>query len=115
MFSQLLNNNGELGSNDGKRKIMFSQDRPNFSFHEDERDALGNLCTLNHIGEILVIICDDDGVIFVFIFQELNLMGFEIMGAQAQDTSPDVGIKIGPGTSNRPLMASLKGRPKTRA
>ena len=44
-----------------------------------------------------------------------KLMGFEIMGAQAQDTSPNVGIKIGPGTSNRPLMVSLKGKPKTRA
>ena len=42
-------------------------------------------------------------------------MGFEIMGAQAQDTSPNVGIKIGPSTSNRPLMVSLKGRPETRA
>ena len=37
------------------------------------------------------------------------------MGAQAQDTSPNVGIKIGPGTSNRPLMVSLKDMPKTRA
>ena len=42
-------------------------------------------------------------------------MGFEIMGAQAQDTSPNVGIKNGPGTSNKPLMVSLKGRPETRA
>ena len=37
------------------------------------------------------------------------------MGAQTQDTRPNVGIKIGPSTSNRPLMVSLKGRPKTRA
>ena len=43
------------------------------------------------------------------------MMGFEIMGAQAQDTSPNVGIKIGHSTRNRPLMVSLKGRPKTRA
>ena len=42
-------------------------------------------------------------------------MGFEIMGAQAQDTSPNVRIKNGPSTSHRPLMVSLKGRPKTRA
>ena len=42
-------------------------------------------------------------------------MGFEIMGAQATDTSPNLGIKIGPSTSNRPLMVSLKGRPETRA
>ena len=42
-------------------------------------------------------------------------MGFEIMGAQAQDTKSNVGIKNGPGTSNKPLMVSLKGRPKTRA
>ena len=42
-------------------------------------------------------------------------MGFEIMGAQAQDTSPNVGIKNGPSTSIRPLMVSVKGRPKTRA
>ena len=51
---------------------MFSQDRPELGFHEDERDALGKPRTLNHIGEIPVIIRDDDGVIFVFIFQELN-------------------------------------------
>ena len=37
------------------------------------------------------------------------------MGAQAQDTSPNVEIKIGPNTRNMPLMVSLKGRPKTRA
>ena len=37
------------------------------------------------------------------------------MGAQAQDTSPNVGIKNGPSTSYRPLLVSLKGRPKTRA
>ena len=42
-------------------------------------------------------------------------MGFEIMGAQAQDTSPNDGIKNGPSTGNMPLMVSLKGRPKTRA
>ena len=42
-------------------------------------------------------------------------MGFEIMGAQVKDTSPNVGIKKGPSTSNRLLMVSLKGRPKTRA
>ena len=42
-------------------------------------------------------------------------MGFEIIGAQAQDISPNVGIKNGSITSNRPLMVSLKGRPKTRA
>ena len=42
-------------------------------------------------------------------------MGFEIMGVQAQDTSPNVGIKNGPNTNNRPLMVSLKGRLKTRA
>ena len=44
-----------------------------------------------------------------------KLMGFEIIGAQAQDTSPNVGIKNGPSTSKRPLMVSLKGRPETRA
>ena len=42
-------------------------------------------------------------------------MGFEIMGAQTQDTSSNVGIKNGSGTSNRPLMVSLKGMPETRA
>ena len=42
-------------------------------------------------------------------------MGFEIIGAQAQDTSPNVEIKNGPSTRNRPLMVSLKGRPETRA
>ena len=42
-------------------------------------------------------------------------MGFEIIGAQAQDASPNIGIKNGPGTSNRPLMVSPKCRPKTRA
>ena len=42
-------------------------------------------------------------------------MGFEIIGAQAQDTSPNVGIKNGPSTSNRPFKVSLKGRLKTRA
>ena len=52
---------------------MFSQDRPNFGFHEDGRDALGNLLTLNHIGEISVIIRDDDGVIFVFIIFDFLL------------------------------------------
>ena len=31
-----------------------------------------------------------------------NLMGFEIIGVQAQDTSPNVEIKNGPSTSNRP-------------
>ena len=36
------------------------------------------------------------------------------MGAQAQDISPNVEIKNGPSTSNRPLMVSLKGKPKTR-
>ena len=41
-------------------------------------------------------------------------MGFEIIGTQAQDTNPNVGIKNEPSTSNRPLMVSLKGRPKTR-
>ena len=35
-------------------------------------------------------------------------MGFEIIGAQAQDTSPNIGIKNGPSTSNRPLMVSPK-------
>ena len=44
-----------------------------------------------------------------------QLMGFEIIGAQAQDTSPNIGIKNEHSTSNRPLMVSLKGRPKTRA
>ena len=43
------------------------------------------------------------------------LMGFEIMGAQAQDTSPNVGIKNWPSARYRPLMVSLKSRPKTRA
>ena len=42
-------------------------------------------------------------------------MGFEIMGAQAQDTSPNAEIKNGLGISNEPLMVSLKGRPKMRA
>ena len=42
-------------------------------------------------------------------------MGFEIIGAQAQDTRPNVGSKNGPSTRNRPLVVSLKGRPKTRA
>ena len=42
-------------------------------------------------------------------------MRFEIIGAQAQDTSPNVGIKNGPSTSNRPLMVSLKDILKTRA
>ena len=44
-----------------------------------------------------------------------QLIGFEIMGVQAQDTSPNVGIKNGPSTSNRPSMVSLKGMPKMRA
>ena len=44
-----------------------------------------------------------------------ELMGFEIMGSQAQDTSPNVGIKNELSTSNRLLKVSLKGRPKTRA
>ena len=39
-------------------------------------------------------------------------MGFEIIGAQAQDASPNVGIKNGPSTSNRPLMVSLNADPK---
>ena len=43
------------------------------------------------------------------------MMDFEIIGAQAQDISPNVGIKNGSGTSNKPLMVSLKGMPKTRA
>ena len=42
-------------------------------------------------------------------------MGFEIMGVQAQDTSPNVGIKNGPSTSHRPLMVSFKDRPEMRA
>ena len=42
-------------------------------------------------------------------------MGFEIIGAQAQDTSLNFGIKNGPNTSNRPLIVSLKGRLETRA
>ena len=42
-------------------------------------------------------------------------MGFEIMGAQAQDTSLNVGIKNGSSTDNRPLMVFLKDRPETRA
>ena len=42
-------------------------------------------------------------------------MGFEIMGAQAQDTNLNVEIKNGPNTSNRPLMVSLKGKPEMRA
>ena len=42
-------------------------------------------------------------------------MGFEIIGVQAQDASLNVGIKNGPSTCNRPLIVSLKGRPKTRA
>ena len=46
---------------------------------------------------------------------EYNLIGFEIMGVQAQDTSPNVGIKNGPSISHRPLMVSLKGKPETRA
>ena len=45
----------------------------------------------------------------------LILIGFQIKGTQAQDTSPNVKIKNGPRTSSRPLMVSLKGRPKTRA
>ena len=50
--------------------------------------------------------------IYIYI---LKVMGFEIIGAQAQDTSPNIGIKNGSSTSNRPLMVSLKGKPKTRA
>ena len=42
-------------------------------------------------------------------------MGFEIIGMQAQDVSPNVEIKNGPSTSNRPLMVSPKYRQKTRA
>ena len=42
-------------------------------------------------------------------------MGFEIIGAQTQDTSPNVRIKNGSSTSNRPLVVSLKGSPKMRA
>ena len=49
------------------------------------------------------------------LLNKLSMMGFEKIGAQAQDTSPNVGIKNGPSTSNRPLMVSLKGMPKTRA
>ena len=44
-----------------------------------------------------------------------QLMGFEIIGAQTQDASPNVRIKRGPSTSNRPLMVSPKCRPETRA
>ena len=46
--------------------------------------------------------------------KSIYLMGFEIIGVQAQDASPNVEIKNGPSTSNRPLMVSLKCRPKTR-
>ena len=42
-------------------------------------------------------------------------MGFEIIGVQAQDTSPNIGIKNGPNTSNRPSLVSPKCRPETRA
>ena len=42
-------------------------------------------------------------------------MGFEIIGAQTQDTSSNVKIKNGSSTSNRPLVVSLKGSPKMRA
>ena len=45
----------------------------------------------------------------------LKFMGFEIIDAQAQDTSPTIRIKNGPSTSNRPLMISPKYRPKMRA
>ena len=42
-------------------------------------------------------------------------MGFEIIGAQAQDASPNIGIKNGPSINNRHLMVSPKCRPETRA
>ena len=42
-------------------------------------------------------------------------MRLDIIGVQAQDTSPNVEIKKGPSTSSRPLIVSLKGRPKMRA
>ena len=42
-------------------------------------------------------------------------MGFEIIGAQAQDASPNVGGKNGLSTRNRPLMVSPKCWPKTKA
>ena len=45
----------------------------------------------------------------------VQLMGFEIIGARAQDASLIVGIKNGPSTSNRPLIASPKCRPEARA
>ena len=48
-------------------------------------------------------------------YNKYILIGFEIMGVQAQDRSPNVEIKNGPSTSNKPLMVSLKGRRKTRA
>ena len=48
-----------------------------------------------------------------------QLIGFKIMGAQTQNTSPNVRLKKGlrsrPSTSVGPLMASPKHRPKTRA
>ena len=44
-----------------------------------------------------------------------QLMGFEIIGAQAQDVNPRIRSKNGPSTNNRPLMVSTKCRPKTRA
>ena len=45
-------------------------------------------------------------------FQYLDLMRFEIIGAQAQDASLNFGIKNGPSISNRPLMVSLNASPK---
>ena len=46
-------------------------------------------------------------------------MGFKIIGAQAQNTSPNAKLKkvirSRPSTSAGPLMTSLKYRPKTRA
>ena len=50
-----------------------------------------------------------------FFEKYLSLMEFEIMDAQAQDTNPNVGIKIRPSTSNKPLMVSLKFRLEIRA
>ena len=49
----------------------------------------------------------------------LLMMGFKIIGVQAQNTSPNARLKKGlrsrPSTSVRPLMTSPKYRPKKRA
>ena len=44
-----------------------------------------------------------------------QLMGFEIIGVQTQDASPNIRIKNGPSASNRPLTVFPKCRPEMKA